>query len=292
MPRFAANLHYLFNEVPFLDRFEASAKAGFRGVEFQVPYHWPAERLARLLRANDLELALIDTPQGDWDKGERGLAALPGREEEFREGVAKAADYAAAMGAGAVHVIAGIVPADTPPAKAADTYLNNLAYAASYLARYGILALIEPINPHHGLIEGGETYTTYGMQGFYLTSVRQAVEAIEKAGHSNLFLHLDIYHMQLTEGRLAHTLKANMPLIRHLQIGGVPGRNEPSLGEINYPYLFQLIDDLGFSGWVGCEYRPLAGTLEGLAWAAPYGISSKAVAASGLARMETPHGVR
>jgi hydroxypyruvate isomerase len=277
LPRFAANLHYLFNEVPFLDRFQSAATAGFQGVEFQVPYHWPAEELASHLKQNRLKLALIDTPQGDWDKGERGLAALPGREAEFRDGTAKAAEYAKIMGAKAVHLIAGIVPPGAPESKVEDTYLANLAYGAEILAQHGILAMIEPINPHFGVIEGGELYTTYGMQGFYLTSTKQAVRTIETIKHPNLFLHLDIYHLQLTEGRLAATLKAHMPIIRHLQIAGVPGRNEPDIGEINYPYLFDLIDGLGFSGWVGCEYRPIAGTGKGLAWAAQYGITSKDV---------------
>jgi hydroxypyruvate isomerase len=272
MPRFAANLHYLFSELPFLDRFEAAARAGFRGVEAQVPYHQPAAELVARLRDNDLEMVLLDTPQGDWDAGERGLASLPGREAEFRDGVALAIDYASALGCRTVHVIAGVVPPGADPAAMQRTYLANLAYAAEAFAPHGIAAVIEPINPLLGVVPKGEQYTTFGMSGFYLTRTAQAVAAIEAVGHPNLFLHLDMYHMQMTEGRIADTLRQHIGRVRHLQLAGVPGRHEPDVGEINYPYLFALIDELGFDGWVGCEYRPRAGTLEGLGWAAPFGI--------------------
>jgi hydroxypyruvate isomerase len=278
MPRFAANLHYLFNERTFLDRFAAAADAGFRGVEAQVPYHWSATDLARHLEANGLEMVLIDTLQGDWAKGERGLAALPGREAEFREAIDRAIEYATALRCGCVHVIAGTVPAGVDRDRMEKTYLDNLAYAAEALAPHGIAAVIEPINPYMGVVQDGELYTTYGMQGFYLTSTAQALAAIDAVGHSNLHLHLDIYHMQLTEGRLTETLRTAMARqagggqLRHLQVSSVPGRNEPTGGEINYPFIFDLVDELGFGGWVGCEYRPRAGTVEGLGWAAPYGI--------------------
>jgi hydroxypyruvate isomerase len=199
-----------------------------------------------------LELALIDTPQGDWDAGERGLAALPGREEEFRAGVERAADYAHAMQCGAVHLIAGVVPPETDPEAAKATYLKNRLYGAQVLGKRGIAAVIEPINPLQGDIDGGETYTTYGMRGFYLTRTEQALQAIEAVGDPNL--HLDIYHLQLTEGRLADTITRNIRRIKHLQIAGVPGRNEPSRGEINYSYLFDLIDRLEFGGWVQLHF--------------------------------------
>lgn len=282
MPRFAANLHYLFNEHAFEDRFAAAADAGFRGVEAQVPYDRPAAALARRLEANRLEMALIDTPQGEWDKGERGLAALPGRETEFRDGVARAAEYAVAMRCACVHVIAGTVPPGADREAMGRTYLANLAYAAEALAPHGVAAVIEPINPLMGVVPGGEQYTTYGMHGFYLTSTAQALAAIRAVGHPNLHLHLDIYHMQLTEGRLDGTLREVIGRrdgpgqLRHLQVSGVPGRNEPDGGEVNYPYLFDLVDELGFDGWVGCEYRPRAGTIEGLGWAARYGIGAGA----------------
>lgn len=280
MPRFAANLHYLFNEHDFLDRFDAAAQAGFRGVEAQVPYHWPVAELARRVEANQLAMALIDTAQGDWDRGERGLAALPGREREFRDTLPKVVEYASALRCGCVHVIAGVVPKGADRDAMQQTYLANLHHAAEYLAPHGIAAVIEPINPMMGVVQGGELYTTYGMHGFYLTSTAQALAAIDAVGHPNLHLHLDIYHMQLTEGQLSKTLTAAMARrdgpgqLRHLQVASVPGRNEPDTGEINFPHVFELIDSLGFEGWVGCEYRPRAGTLDGLAWARPYGIGA------------------
>ncbi len=272
MPRFAANLHYLFTELPFLDRFAAAAAAGFRGVEAQVPYHHPAAELARRLRENDLEMVLLDTAQGDWDAGERGLAALPGREQEFRAGVAQAIEYATALNCHTVHVIAGVVPPGADPADMERTYHANLHYAAEAFAPHGIAAVIEPINPSLGVVPEGELYTTLGMRGFYLTSTTQALTTIQAVDHPNLHLHLDMYHMQMTEGRLADTLRQHIHLVRHLQLAGVPGRHEPDVGEINYPYLFDLIDQLGFTGWIGCEYKPQGETLDGLGWAQRYGI--------------------
>lgn len=281
MPRFAANLHYLFNESPFLDRFRLAAEAGFRAVEAQVPYDWPASELARRLEDHALQMVLIDTPQGDWDRGERGLAALPGREVEFRSAIDRAAEYAAALRCRCVHAIAGTVPEGAQRRDMEKTYLCNLAYAAEHLGRHGIAVVIEPINPHMGVVRDGELYTTYGMRGFFLTSTAQAMAAIEAVGHPNLHLHLDLYHMQLTEGRLTETLrnalsrKQGPGQLKHLQVSSVPGRNEPDNGEINFPFLFNLIDELGFDGWVGCEYRPRGRTLEGLGWAASYGIGRK-----------------
>jgi len=272
MPRFAANLHYLFNEHPFVARFAAAAAAGFKGVEAQVPYHLPAADMTRLLRDNGLAMALIDTPQGDWDRGERGLAAVPGREAEFQDGVRMAGDYAAAIGCECVHVIAGTVPDGVDRATLLPTYLKNLEFAAETLAGFGVAAVIEPINPLMGVVPEGETYTTFGMRGFYLTRVAQAIEALDAVAHPNLHLHLDFYHLQMTEGRLAETFRGVATRTKHLQLAGVPGRHEPDVGEIFYPYLFELIDELGFTGWVGCEYRPRAGTLAGLGWAARWGI--------------------
>lgn len=281
MPRFAANLHYLFNEYPFLDRFAAAAETGFRAVEAQVPYDWPAAELARRLEDNGLEMALIDTPQGNWEHGERGLAAVPGRESEFRDGVKRAADYATALRCPCVHIIAGTTPEGVKREAMTATYLQNLAYAADLLGQRNVAAVIEPINPYMGDVQNGESYTTYGMRGFFLTSTAQAVEAIKAVGHPNLHLHLDIYHMQLTEGRLTDTLrkaigrKEGPGQLKHLQVSSVPGRNEPDGGEINFPFLFDLIDELGFAGWVGCEYKPKAGTLDGLGWASRYGLAAR-----------------
>lgn len=282
MPKFAANLHYLFNEHSFLDRFAAAADAGFRGVEAQVPYEWSAMDVAKRLEANALEMALIDTVQGDWDAGERGLAALPGREAEFRDAIAKAIDYAGTIGCPCVHVIAGTVPPGADRDRMKKTYLDNLSYAAEALDAHGIAAVIEPINPNMGVISGGELYTTLGMRGFYLTSTSQAYEAITAVNHPNLHLHLDVYHIQMTEGRIAEILRgaaarrSGPGQLKHLQIAGVPGRNEPDVDcEINYPFVFDLIDGLGFEGWVGCEYKPRGSTLEGLGWAHRFGIGKE-----------------
>lgn len=272
MPKFAANLHYMFNEMPFLDRFAAAAQAGFKGVEFQVPYGFPAEVLAARLTQNKLSMVLMDTTPGDWDAGERGIAALPGREEEFRHALETTIAYCSALGCDTVHAIAGVVPPGISREAAETTFVDNLRYAADRFAPHGITAVIEPINGGRDLIVGGETYTTYGMRGFFLNHTRDAVRIIEKVGRDNLRLHLDVYHMQLTDGNLAETLQQTMPLLQHIQIAGVPGRNEPDRGEINYPFLFELIDRLGYAGWIGCEYKPLTTTLEGLQWARPYGL--------------------
>ena len=280
MPRFAANLHYLFNEVPFLDRFELAARVGFRGVEFQVPYDWPADVLAALLRRYDLAMVLIDTKPGNWAAGERGLAAVPGRQQEFRRELDAAISYCQTLRCDTVHTIAGVLPEGTDRAEAEKVFVENLRYAAGRLGEHGIRAVIEPINGGRDLIRGGETYTTYGMRGFFLNHTRDALRIIEKVDHPNLFLHLDVYHMQLTDGILAVTLRQTIGLIKHLQIASVPGRNEPHLGEINYPYLFDLIDSLGYDGWVGCEYKPATSTLAGLTWAAPYGIRAPAGAST------------
>ncbi|MEP9367175.1 2-oxo-tetronate isomerase [Xanthobacter sp. VNH20] len=282
MPKFAANLHYMFNEVPFLDRFEAAAQAGFTGVEFQVPYGFPKEVLAERLAQNKLSMVLMDTTPGDWDAGERGIAALPGREEEFRRKLDTTIAYCRALGCDTAHAIAGVVPPGISREAAEATFVENLRYTADRFAPHGISAVIEPINGGRDLIIGGETYTTYGMRGFFLNHTRDAVRIIEKVGRDNLRLHLDVYHMQLTDGNLAETLQRTMALIQHIQIAGVPGRNEPDRGEINYPYLFDLIDRLGYAGWIGCEYKPLTTTLDGLGWAAPYGVRPSAPAPTPL----------
>jgi hydroxypyruvate isomerase len=273
MPRFAANLHYLFAEHPFLDRFEAAARAGFRAVEFQVPYdHAPSELRARL-RHNALQMVLFDTPMGNWQAGDRGLAAVPGREALFRASLERVPEYAEALECSTVHVMAGVVGAGEDYARAERVYVDNLRYAAAFLKRHGVTAVIEPIN--NKLATGdGPSYTTGGMHGYFLNHTDHARRIIAAVGSDNLFLHLDCYHMQLLEGHLAETIRNHVGLVRHFQIAGVPGRHEPDDGEINYPYLFDLMDELGYSGWVGCEYRPRAGTWQGLKWAARYGIGA------------------
>ena len=275
MPKLAANLHYLFAEVPFLDRFAMAAAAGFKAVEFQVPYDWPVEALAERLQQHALKMVLCDTKPGDWNAGERGIAALPGRQEEFRRELATTLAYCRAMACDCVHAIAGVIKPGGDRQAAEDVFVENLRYAAERLGEHGITAVIEPINGGRDLIGGGETYTTYGMGGFFLNHVRDALRIIERVNHPNLKLHLDFYHVQLTDGNLAETLRRTIDLVKHIQIAGVPGRNEPDVGEIHYPYLFDLMDQLGYQGWVGCEYKPLRSTREGLGWAKPYGIRAE-----------------
>ncbi len=253
MPRFAANLTMLFNEVPFLDRFEAAARNGFREVEFLFPYPFPAGEIKSRLERHGLALVLHNLPAGDWEAGERGIACLPDRVEEFRAGVAKAVDYATALGVKQLNCLAGKVPAGADPAVVHRTFVENLRYAAGELGRHGIRLLIEPIN-------------TRDIPGFYLCRSQQAVEIIEAVGSENLFLQYDIYHMQVMEGDLTRTMERLMPRIAHLQLADNPGRNEPGTGEINYPFLFEWLDRVGYAGSIGCEYKPAAGTVAGLAW--------------------------
>jgi hydroxypyruvate isomerase len=257
MPKFAANLTFLFNEVVFLQRFEAAAKAGFKGVEYLFPYEYPKEQIAELLQRNGLAQALFNLPAGDWGAGERGIACHPDRVGEFQEGVGKAIEYAKALGCGQVNCLAGIAPRRVSQQRLRETFVSNLRFAASELEKAGVRLLIEPIN-------------TRDIPGFYLCHAAQARAIIEDVGSGNLGLQYDVYHMQIMEGDLAHTIEANKDIIRHVQIADNPGRHEPGTGEINYPFLFGFLDKLGYSGWIGCEYRPLGATEAGLGWIAPY----------------------
>ena len=272
MPQFAANLHYLFSELPFLDRFEAAAVAGFKAVEFQVPYDYPTTELSARLQSNALKMVLFDAPMGEWERGDRGLAAVPGREKEFRDGLAKVIEYGNALGCDTVHLMAGVIGPGEDYKAAERTYLSNLGHAAATLGEYGIAGVIEPINKKMGIVKNGPSYTTQGMHGYFLNHTDHARRILDEVGSPNLLLHLDFYHMQMLEGHLAETIRENIGLLRHVQIAGVPGRHEPAIGEINYPYLFDLLDELGYLGWVGCEYRPQVDTWTGLSWAAGYGI--------------------
>lgn len=272
MPRFAANLHYLFTELPFLDRFHAAAEAGFQAVEFQVPYDYAPRELRTRLDDNGLEMVLFDAPMGNWSAGDRGLAAVPGREAEFRASLSRVVEYGEALDCDTVHLMAGVVGAGQDHAAARRVYIENLRHAAAHLAPYGITAVIEPINRKLGIVQNGPSYTTEGMHGYFLNHTAQARAVIEEVGSDNLLLHLDIYHMQMLEGNLAETLRENLAILRHVQIAGVPGRHEPGVGEINFAFLFDLLDELGYAGWVGCEYRPANGTWAGLGWAQRYGI--------------------
>jgi hydroxypyruvate isomerase len=252
MPNFAANLTMLFNEVPFLDRFEAAARAGFRGVEYLFPYDFAPIDLAARLRQHGLTQVLHNLPAGNWGAGERGIACHPDRVQEFADGVTRALDYATALGCRQVNCLAGIVPAGVTGAAAHATFVNNLKAAAPALAAAGIRLIIEPIN-------------TRDIPGFFLTHTRQALAVIDEVG-ADIGLQYDVYHMQIMEGDLAKTIERHLPRIAHMQIADPPGRNEPGTGEINYGFLLNWIDRLGYSGWIGLEYKPAGGTEEGLRW--------------------------
>jgi hydroxypyruvate isomerase len=253
MPKFCANLTFLFNEVPFLERFGAAAKAGFKAVEYMSPYEFPKEQLADELKKHGLVQVLHNLPAGDWAKGDRGLACHPDRVGEFQDSVGKTIDYASALDCKQVNCLAGLCP-DAPADRQRAAFVSNLKFAAMKLKAAGIRLLIEPINDR------------VDMPGFYLTRSRQALEIIEEVGSDNLFVQYDIYHMQIMEGDLARTIEANLPKIGHLQLADNPGRHEPGTGEINYDFLFRHIDRIGYDGWIGCEYKPAGKTVEGLGW--------------------------
>lgn len=253
MPKFAANLTMLFNEVEFLDRFEKAAQHGFRAVEFLFPYDFSPEVLQQKLTQYQLQLVLHNLPAGNWEAGDRGLASDPDRREEFTAGVAKAIAYAKALGVPQLNCLAGRQREGVSHALARQTLVENLRYAASALQREQIRLLIEPIN-------------TFDIPGFFLHSTRAALELINDVGSDNLFIQYDIYHMQRMEGELANTLRHHLPRIAHIQIADNPGRHEPGTGEINFPFLFEHLDALGYTGWVGCEYKPLHDTASGLGW--------------------------
>jgi hydroxypyruvate isomerase len=253
MPRFAANLTMLFNELPVLERFEAAASAGFEAVEFLFPYDYPIEDLQQRLRASRLRLVLHNFPAGHWAAGERGIACLPDRVQEFRESVAVAVRYARALGCRQLNCLAGIHADAHDPAVLRRTFIENLKYAARALAEAQLTLLIEPIN-------------TRDIPNFYLNTSRQALSIMQAVAEPNLKLQYDVYHAQIMEGDLSRTIERLLPHIAHMQIADTPGRHEPGTGEIDYEYLFALIDRLGYSGWIGCEYKPKGATLEGLGW--------------------------
>lgn len=259
MPKFAANLTMLYNEVDFLDRFAAAAEGGFKGVEYLFPYAYPKEQLAERLHHHGLKQVLHNLPAGDWPAGERGVACQPDRVGEFQDGVGKAIDYARALGCGQVNCLAGIAPAGVDREKVRGTFVTNLRFAAERLGAAGIKLLIEPVN-------------TYDIPGFWLSRTQQALDVIRDVGSNNLYLQYDIYHMQRMEGELANTIKAHRPQIAHLQLADNPGRNEPGTGEINYRFLFGFIDSIGYEGWIGCEYKPKGKTIDGLGWRAAHGV--------------------
>jgi len=257
MPKFCANLTMMFNEVDFLERFGAAAKAGFRGVEYLFPYPYDKNQLKEQLAKHNLVQVLHNLPAGDWAKGERGIACLPDRVSEFKDGVGKAVEYATTLGCKQVNCLAGIAPQGVPADKLRETFVGNLKFAAGELKKAGIRLLIEPIN-------------TLDIPGFYLSRTQQALDIIRDVGSDNLFVQYDIYHMQIMEGDLARTMEKNLKLIAHMQLADNPGRHEPGTGEINYPFLFGHIDRIGYQGWIGCEYKPAGATEAGLGWVKPY----------------------
>lgn len=259
MPNFAANLSFLFQELPFLDRFQAAAEAGFRGVECLFPYDVPAEAIAERLDRHRLTLALFNQPPGDWAAGERGCGALPGREEDFIAGIERALGYARATGCTRLHALSGLWPEGRLRSEGEAVLAANLRRAADRVAGEGITLLIEPINPRD-------------IPGYFLDTPRRALAILDRVGRNNVKLQLDLYHCQIMEGDLAIHLRELAGRYAHIQIAGVPERHEPDRGEVNYPYLFDLLDALGYTGWVGCEYHPANGTLAGLGWARRWGI--------------------
>jgi hydroxypyruvate isomerase len=253
MPRFAANLTMMFNERPFLERFAAAAQAGFKGVEYLFPYEHDKSALKQALADNGLTQVLHNLPAGNWQTGERGIACHPDRVKEFNEGVDRAIDYATALGCSQLNCLAGMPPAGADPADVRATFVGNLQRAASKLKAAGIRLLIEPIN-------------TRDIPNFFLSHTAQAIEIIRAVGSDNLFLQYDVYHMQIMEGDLTKTIERQLPQIAHMQVADPPLRNEPGSGEINFTNLFRAIDKLGYTGWIGCEYKPAGKTEDGLGW--------------------------
>ena len=257
MPNFCANLSFLFNDVDFLDRFDRATRAGFRGVEFHFPYAFDKNELAERVRGAGVEVALFNLPAGDWEKGERGIACIPARVSEFRDGVARAIEYARVLGCKRVNCLSGIAPPRLGESTLRETFVSNLRYAAGELGREGITLLTEPVN-------------TRSVPGNYLRNSGQALALMDEARAPNVKLQFDVFHMQIMEGDLAKTIEANIARIGHMQVADVPDRHEPGTGEINYPFLFERIDRLGYQGWIGCEYVPAGRTEDGLGWLRPY----------------------
>ncbi len=253
MPKFAANLSMLYNEVPFMERFDKAAAAGFKAVEFLYPYAYAASEIKAKLDQNQLKLVLHNIPAGDWDGGERGIACLPDRVDEYRAGVAKAIEYATALGVGQLNCLAGKVPEGADRKALHATFVSNLKYTATEFKKHGLKLLIEPIN-------------IYDIPGFFLSTSAQGIAILDEVAADNAFLQYDIYHAQRMEGELANTFKKYFSRIAHLQLADNPGRNEPGTGEINYSFLFKFIDQLGYQGWIGCEYKPATTTDAGLGW--------------------------
>ena len=255
MPKFAANLSMMYQEHAFLDRFAAAAKDGFEAVEYLFPYEYAAKDIGARLRDHGLQQVLFNAPPGDWAAGERGIACLPGRDAQYRDAIAHALDYARALRCPRVHVMAGLAPPDVSREELRDVYVERLGYAAAAGATAGVTMLIEPIN-------------TRDIPRYFLNTQADAHAIREEVGAPNLKVQMDLYHVQIVEGDIAVKLRRYLQHVGHIQIAGVPERHEPDIGEVNYPYLFRLLDQLGYDGWIGCEYRPANGTVAGLGWLA------------------------
>ena len=262
MPRFAANISTMFTDRPFAERIQAAANAGFKAVECQFPYEVEAAELERRLAEAGTELILLNTAPGDFAAGERGLAGLPGREADFRSALERALAYAQALNCPQIHVMAGIKPEGVSKEACLEVYEANLKHAAEACGRAGRLVLIEPIN-------------TRDIPGYLLNTPAEGAAIIRELGLNNLMLQFDFYHAQIMTGDLARSFERHLPIIGHVQVAGVPERHEPDVGEVNYPYLFDLADRLGYAGWVGCEYVPAGAAEEGLGWAYRYGVAPK-----------------
>lgn len=263
MPKFSANLSMMFTEVPFLDRFAAAADAGFNAVEFLFPYEHAPEIVQSKASAADVQVSLFNMPAGDWNAGERGIACIPGREGEFRAGVEKALTYARCLNTDSLHAMAGIVPQGANLTACRTTLIENLKYAAEELAKHSITLLLEAIN-------------TRDMPGFSVSTQMDSYSVCAAVNAPNLKMQMDLYHMQVMEGDLATKLRHFAPQCGHIQIAGCPERNEPDTGEVRYEYLFHLLDELGYKGWLGCEYRPAGKTTDGLGWMQSFVSASKA----------------
>jgi len=247
----------LFNEVDFLNRFERAAKAGFKGVEYLFPYGWSKEQLVNELGQYGLQQVLHNLPAGDWQAGERGIACLPGREGEFQDGVGKAIEYAKALKCPRLNCLVGKTPLGIPAEKIRQTLVNNLRFAAAAIEKEEIRFLIEPLNDRD-------------VPGFYLVHTRDVLQLMKEVNHPNLWLQYDIYHMQIMEGNLTKTIQENLGRIAHIQVADNPGRHEPGTGEINFINLFRSIDEMGYDGWIGCEYTPVGKTEDSFQWCRPY----------------------
>lgn len=255
--KFAANLSFLYQDLPFLDRIEAAAKDGFEGVEYLFPYDFPAGEIKQRLVDNGIEQALFNAPPGDWPGGERGTASLPGHEQEFKDGIAMAIDYAAVLGNKRVHVMAGLLPAGANRAERLDLYTRNVSWAAEQAKAADLTIVLEPINQRD-------------MPGYLLSYQQDALDIVRASGADNLKVQFDCYHAQIMEGDVVMKLRAMFDHIDHIQIASVPSRNEPDGEELNYPFIFQALNQLGYQGWVGCEYKPRAATSDGLGWLRAY----------------------